>query len=65
MSIMRHKRYVQAADELKAALVNYCQEVRMTAPELAEQVAQFQKSVLLQDNVIFNLLRNREDSNAS
>lgn len=54
--IMNHKRYVTAADELKAALVNYVHEVKMAAPELSEQVEKMMFNVLKQDVEIFNLL---------
>ncbi|GAA4703694.1 hypothetical protein [Brevibacillus fulvus] len=55
--IMNHKRYVTAADELKAALVNCVHEVKMVAPELSEQVEKMMFNVLKQDVEIFNLLR--------
>lgn len=61
MSIMHHSGYVRAADELKQALVNYCHEVKKAAPELREQADQLQRSVLIQDSVIFNLLRGRKN----
>jgi len=57
MSINRFPSYVQAADELKAALVNYVHEVKNAAPELARQADQLIQSVLTQDVVIFNQLR--------
>ncbi|MCM3560633.1 hypothetical protein NSQ24_01250 [Brevibacillus sp. FSL L8-0520] len=57
MSISRHPDYVQAADELKQALVNYCHEVTKIAPELKGQTDQLMRSVLMQDNAIFNQLR--------
>lgn len=60
MSINRHPRYVRAADELKAAMVAYCHEVKMIAPELKEQADQLQRSILMQDNVIFNHLRSEK-----
>lgn len=60
MSVMRYKRYTRAADELKAALVNYVHEVKLTAPELAPQADQMMRSVLTQDVVIFNLLHRRD-----
>ena len=62
MSINRHPRYVRAADDLKQAIVNYCYEVNLIAPELKGQVDQLQRSVLMQDNVIFNQLRVKENS---
>lgn len=61
MSINRHPGYVRSADELKQALVNYCYEVKKAAPELKEQADQLQHSVLIQENVIFNLLNKRKD----
>ncbi|MCM3143081.1 hypothetical protein [Brevibacillus sp. MER 51] len=62
MSIMLHKGYVQAADQLKQALANYCYEVKKAAPELSSQADQLMQSVLIQDNVIFNLLNKRKPS---
>ncbi|MED4783470.1 hypothetical protein [Brevibacillus choshinensis] len=56
MSIMQYPRVVWAADQLKAALVTYCFEVRMASKELNGPAEQLQRSVLLQENVIFNLL---------
>lgn len=60
MSINRFPGYVKAADELKAALVNYVYEVKTSAPELAPQAEQLLRSVLTQEVVIFNLLRQLE-----
>jgi len=57
MTINTFPRYVRAADELKAALVNYVHEIKMTAPELAPQADQMMRSVLTQDVEIFNSLR--------
>ncbi len=64
MSINRHPGYVKAADELTQALVNYCYEVTKIAPELKEQTDQLMRSVLMQDNAIFNqlLVRVKENS---
>jgi len=62
MSIERHPNYVKTADALKQALVNYCFEVKKIAPELTDQADQLQRSVLMQDNVIFNQLRVKENS---
>ncbi|MGN7471271.1 hypothetical protein [Brevibacillus sp. SAFN-007a] len=56
MSIMQYPRVVRAADELKAALITYCYEVRMASKDLRGPAEQLQRSVLLQENVIFNLL---------
>ncbi|WP_400162883.1 hypothetical protein ACAF76_008225 [Brevibacillus sp. TJ4] len=60
--IRRNPDYVQAADELKQALVNYCYEVSKVAPELKDQTDQLQRSVLLQENTIFNQIRVKENS---
>jgi len=57
MSINRFPGYVRAADELKAALVNYVHEIKMTAPELVPQAEQMMRSVLARDVAIFNLLQ--------
>lgn len=62
MSIVRHPNYVKTADELKQALVNYCYEVTKIAPELKGQTDQLMRSVLMQDNAIFNQLRVKENS---
>lgn len=60
MSINRFPGYVKAADELKAVLVNYVHEVKTSAPELAPQAEQLLRSVLTQEVVILNLLRQLE-----
>jgi hypothetical protein len=65
MSINRYPRIVRAADELKAALVTYCYEVRTEAPELNEAIDQLQRSVLLQLTSIHNLLLDKARNAAS
>lgn len=62
MPIERHPRYVKTADEFKQALVNYCYEVTKIAPELKGQTDQLQRSVLMQENAIFNQIRLKENS---
>lgn len=62
MSIERHPNYVKTADEFKQALVNYCYEVTKIAPELKGQTDQLQRSLLMQENAIFNQIRLKENS---
>jgi hypothetical protein len=65
VSINRYPRIIRAADELKAALVTYCYEVRTEAPELNAAIDQLQRSVLLQVTVIHNLLPEKARDAAS